>query len=636
MPDSKIVIVEDDAIIGRHIQVSLKRLGYTVLAVFLSGEEAVDQISSLNPDLILMDISLAGEIDGVEAAGLIRSRYHIPIIYLTAFADQQTLQRAKITDPFGYILKPFDERILKITVEMALYKYHLEEAELNARRLAEALHSTAAILNSSLEVDEVLDLVLANVGRVVPSDGVNLMLIEGDYAHIVRNYLVTEPGGQHKIMKQSIVWHKVEVLRRMAETGHPLVISHFAPLERGLPTPMHWIQSYVGAPLRIKGQIIGFLNLGSLTDGFFKDQHANQLDAFALQAGMAIENARLFREARKRAHFLGLLNEITRLAISAVDEDQTMNGVTEKINHIFGADGTFITTWNEELQRVISVTGFGHASEIDQPISYPSEKLTLTKSVLQAGHALIVNDVRNSPYIDDDLAATFSPVSAMGLPLIADGVRLGAIIIGFKDLHGFTQEEIEKGEQVSSQVALAIAKTRLYAQVQRMAITDDLTSLYNRRGIFEKGRTLLADMQKKSAPMALIWMDIDFFKNVNDTYGHYIGDQVVCGVAKRCQTNLNGQGVIGRYGGEGGDELIVLLPEMDLAQAHQMAERLRQQVADQPFDTEKGTVSVTVSMGVSVLRGQSLDLPGLLNRADQAMYAAKAAGKNCVIVSEET
>jgi diguanylate cyclase (GGDEF)-like protein/PAS domain S-box-containing protein len=761
MPDSKIVIVEDDAIIGRHIQVSLKRLGYTVLAVFLSGEEAIAQIGPLNPDLILMDISLAGEIDGVEAARLIHSHYNIPIIYLTAFADQQTLQRAKITDPFGYLLKPFDERILKITVEMALYKYQMErrlieseellrtlvenqgegvaivnpegvfifcnpalylifdvprgqlvgrniseftdktqltlmqhhaaklqqgekavyetvlirldgsqrfiavtatpwidkngafagsfaivsditirkrieEAELNARRLAEALHSTAAILNSSLEVDEVLDLVLANVGRVVPSDGVNLMLIEGDWARIVRNYFTTGADGQYKIMNKSIAWHKTEVLRRLAETGHPLVISHFNSLEGGLPTSMHWIQSYVGAPLRIKGQILGFLNLGSLTDGFYKDQHANQLDAFALQAGMAIENARLFREARKRAHFLGLLNEITRMAISAVDEDQTMNGVTEKINHLFGADGTFITTWNEELQRVISVTGFGHAGEVDQPVSYLPDKLTFTASVLQAGHALIVNDVSNSPYIDGDLAQTFSPVSAMGLPLIADGARLGAIIIGFKDPHSFTQEEIEKGEQVSSQVALAIAKVRLYVQVQKMAITDDLTGLYNRRGIFEKGRTLLSDTQKKSAPLALIWMDIDYFKHVNDTYGHYIGDQVVCGVAKRCQTNLNGQGVIGRYGGEGGDELIVLLPEMDLVEAHQVAERLRQQVANQPFSTEKDTVSVTVSMGVSVLKGQTMDLPGLLNRADQAMYAAKAAGKNCVVISEET
>lgn len=761
MPDPKIVIVEDDAIIGRHIQVSLKRLGYTVLAVFLSGEEAVAQIGLLSPDLILMDISLAGEIDGVEAASLIRSQYHIPIIYLTAFADQQTLQRAKITDPFGYILKPFDERILKITVEMALYKYHMErrlieseellrtlvenqgegvaivnpegrfvfcnpaldlifdvprgqlvgrniseftdkpqlalmqhyatelqqgekavyesalilpdgnqrfiavtatpwidkngafagsfaivsditarkqieEAELNARRLAEALHSTAAILNSSLEVEEVLDLVLANVGRVVPGDGVNLMLIERDCVRIVRNYFSSDVGGQSHVMDKSIDWHEVEVLRSLAETGRPLVISHFSPLERGLPAPMHWVRSYVGAPLRIKGQVIGFLNLGSRTDGFFKEEHANQLDAFALQAGMAIENARLFREAHKRAHFLGLLNEITRLAISTVDEDQTMRGVTEKINHLFGADGTFITTWNEELQQVISVIGFEYDNETSLAIAHPPGKLTFTASIVQAGQTLIIDDFHHSPYIDSDLAQTFSPGSALGLPLIADGVCLGAIIICFKNPHCFSQEEIDKGEQVSSQVALAVAKTRLYIQVQKMAITDELTGLYNRRGIFEKGRTLLAETQKKSAPMALIWMDIDCFKSVNDTYGHYIGDQVVCGVAKYCQASLHGQGIIGRYGGEGGDELIALLPEMDLAQAHQVAERLRQQVADQPFNTEKGNVSVTVSMGVSVLKGQSLDLPGLLNRADQAMYAAKAAGKNCVVVSEET
>ena len=325
MTDASILVVEDDAIIGRHIQTSLQRMEYVVVGVLLTGEEAVEQAILLKPDLILMDISLAGDMDGVDAASQIRCQLDIPIIYLTAYADQQTLQRAKITDPFGYLLKPFDERLLRITVEMALYKHKLERrlveseemlrtlvenqlegvsimnpegffifcnpalemifglehgqligrnireftdpdqnafirgqvdyrrqgqksvyevaihrtngeqrtisvmatpwidkngnfagsfgiinditarkqieaAELRARVLAEALRDTASAMNSSLDILEVYDLILMNVGRVVPNDGVNMMLIEGDKAQIVRSRFDPLSDNLHQIM----------------------------------------------------------------------------------------------------------------------------------------------------------------------------------------------------------------------------------------------------------------------------------------------------------------------------------------------------------------------------------------------------------------------------------------------------
>ena len=91
MTEAKVLVVEDDGIIGRHIQKSLERLGYEVVGVFLSGEEAVEKVVALTPDLVLMDISLAGEIDGVQAAELIHRQVNLPVIFLTAYADPQTL-----------------------------------------------------------------------------------------------------------------------------------------------------------------------------------------------------------------------------------------------------------------------------------------------------------------------------------------------------------------------------------------------------------------------------------------------------------------------------------------------------------------------------------------------------------------
>lgn len=127
MPDARILVVEDEKIVSMEIQDRLERLGYSVLAVVSRGEEAIKKAEELQPDLVLMDIVLRGDMDGVETARQIRSRFDIPVIYLTAFSSDDILQRAKITEPFGYIIKPFDERELYTAIEMALYKHEMEK-----------------------------------------------------------------------------------------------------------------------------------------------------------------------------------------------------------------------------------------------------------------------------------------------------------------------------------------------------------------------------------------------------------------------------------------------------------------------------------------------------------------------------
>ena len=124
----KILVVEDEVIIAYSLQHILTKMGYEVAEIVHSGEEAIVRAQEINPDLILMDIQLRDDMDGIEAAERIRQLGSAPpIIYLTAYADEQTVVRAKITEPFGYILKPFEERELNICIEMAFYKHHLEK-----------------------------------------------------------------------------------------------------------------------------------------------------------------------------------------------------------------------------------------------------------------------------------------------------------------------------------------------------------------------------------------------------------------------------------------------------------------------------------------------------------------------------
>jgi DNA-binding LytR/AlgR family response regulator len=133
MAKTSVLVVEDESIVAKDIQNSLKKLGYTVPSVENSGEDAINAASQYRPDLILMDIMLKGDISGIEAAEQIKNRYQIPVIFLTAYADESTLSKAKVTEPYGYIIKPFKEIDLHTSIEMALYK-HSKEQEVKKER----------------------------------------------------------------------------------------------------------------------------------------------------------------------------------------------------------------------------------------------------------------------------------------------------------------------------------------------------------------------------------------------------------------------------------------------------------------------------------------------------------------------
>jgi len=129
---TNIFIAEDETIIALDISNTLQRLGYNVMGVASSGAEIFQQLEKSIPDLIMMDIMLDGDMSGIEAANIISQKYSLPVVFLTALTDQETLQRAKTTNPFGYILKPYDEKSLHSAIEMALYK-HKVEGELQAK-----------------------------------------------------------------------------------------------------------------------------------------------------------------------------------------------------------------------------------------------------------------------------------------------------------------------------------------------------------------------------------------------------------------------------------------------------------------------------------------------------------------------
>ncbi len=170
MEKAKILIVEDEAIIAMEVESQLQSLGYEITSIVDTGEKAIKKAEEDRPDIILMDIRIKGEMDGIDAAEEIRSRFGIPVIFSTAYLDEERIERAKITMPFGYVLKPIQERDLKVTIEMALY---VSKVDVERRKAEEDLKVSEKnlrnILDTSLDISYKLNLKTGTYDYLSPS-----------------------------------------------------------------------------------------------------------------------------------------------------------------------------------------------------------------------------------------------------------------------------------------------------------------------------------------------------------------------------------------------------------------------------------------------------------------------------------
>lgn len=213
-------------------------------------------------------------------------------------------------------------------------------------------------------------------------------------------------------------------------------------------------------------------------------------------------------------------------------------------------------------------------------------------------------------------------------PLLLGDDVIGLLALDSTKRHAFGESDLRLLAAFAATSGVAIRNAQMHAEVQRQAITDPLTGLYNRRGFFELGQRELERARRFKHPLAVILFDLDHFKHVNDTYGHAVGDRVIYSVAERARKCVRHIDLLGRYGGE---EFVAFLPETDISMLYQVGERLRQCIADAPVQTDQGSIPVTISLGVTVA-GEDANVANLISRADGAMYAAKQRGGNCLVV----
>jgi len=264
-------------------------------------------------------------------------------------------------------------------------------------------------------------------------------------------------------------------------------------------------------------------------------------------------------------------------------------------------------------------------------------------AALDRGTGIVINDVSDDPLVASCRSALVeSGIAALVvLPLILFDSRLGSFLLrAARRTRGFTEREVHFCELVAESTSNALERAYLLEELrqanenlQHLARTDGLTGLYNQRYFRERFDEEVARALRYHTPLALMFLDVDDFKNINDTYGHMVGDEVLREIAARTLRSTRQVDLVARYGGE---EIVVLLPQTDRAGAIRHGVRLLERIAQRPFEGLPEAVRITASIGLAVLdRGAHRNPDALLSEADSALYKAKRIGKNRLVAGEE-
>jgi len=542
-----------------------------------------------------------------------------------------TLSAANLERPLGAV----DARLLEAMAAEAgvVIGYSLRlQSEQRQRRLADTLRDVTSGMTSTLDLRGVLGSVLDGLDQVLSSDTATLMLRIDDSMRVVASRGFSDPDA---LRRSSISITHDPIITELIEGTAPVIVSNGEERATGIYVGDEPMRSFIGVPLLARNRVIGALTVAS-NETSYRLEEAMIVDAFGDHAAVAIQNARLFQRTQATLAKTETLYRVAQNLIEGSTLEQTLQSVVDGVAEALPANGVSLITMNPRAKKIVHFVRGGEGR--DRVVAATFEELWdgLAGHVMRDHEPLISPanrpDEREGPQARARREATGAG-AVMVAPLSYAGKVFGVLTaINQAGEAEFGRHDLILHEAMANQAAIAIENARLFEEVQRLAVTDDLTSLKNRRGFFEVARRELERATRTGRPLSALMLDIDGFKRVNDTYGHAVGDEVLRHLAERCRRAVRDIDLVGRYGGE---EFAVLLPETDLKTALEVAERVRSSIGDMPFDTEVGPLPIRVSVGLALLDDDSEQtVESLLDRADTAMYLVKQAGGDAVRSAE--
>ncbi len=388
-------------------------------------------------------------------------------------------------------------------------------------------------------------------------------------------------------------------------------------------------RSLLTLPLVADQQKLGVAILAFEKERAFDEQEIISGEQAASQIALALAKVNALNIAQQKAQELAALQRGAAALLSTLDLEALLGQfLDESMSAIPNADKGvlhLVAPDTGELQ-IRAVQGY-----TDPRIRTlrPIAENSLTAHSVRDRKPLLINDIQadtTAHHDEDDVPDERQAAATIIAPLTLGEQTLGAISLSSYRRHAFTEADLQLLVSFAAMATTAINNAQLHAAVQKQAVTDTLTKLYNRRGLFEIAQREVMRAHRFARPLSAMLLDIDHFKHINDTYGHLIGDQILAGVSAEFLKELRQVDLVGRYGG---DEFIALLPETDLPQAMHIAERLRKSISEMAFNTPDSQVKITISVGVAAL-GKEDTLEMLIKNTDLALYRAKEDGRNQV------
>jgi len=492
-------------------------------------------------------------------------------------------------------------------------------------RRSEELHVLNEIgraLSSTLNKEELLKKIWEELRRLF--DVENLYLVAPDPTRDeIQFELETLKGVRLPKRSRPAGNHLTEYILR---TRQPVLIreNYVAEVRKLGVEPIRTNGSFCGVPLVAYDHAIGALCIFSDNERAFDEGHLELMRVLASEASIAIENARLFQEQRTKARHLSLLNLISRDAIATLNPDEVLSKIAEQLENGLSYDYIAIAQL-EYTTRELTIAAEGGKKRGQIGRRLPLD-MGLIGQVARTGKPGTFRATGNT----QSNAKPLLPESqaAMALPIFYGDHLHGVLNVETEERIEFTEEESLLLRTLADLIAGALHNALSFQKAQEQAITDGLTGVKTHRFFMEALSSEWKRSSRAGRSFALVLMDLDRFKFVNDFYGHLEGDLVLQRVGQILETNCRRSDVVARYGG---DEFVILMPETTMEHARQLSSKLRQWVAADPLLREK---NISASFGIASYPLHGSSPQELIQVADASMYLSKHQGGNTVSTAD--
>jgi diguanylate cyclase (GGDEF)-like protein len=493
----------------------------------------------------------------------------------------------------------------------------------------DALYESTRALGLRDSLEELLTEVLERARELIGFEHAAVMLLDENTGRLTVEQLVGYGDRAAEIRKASLVlgqgltgWAAAN--RESVRVGDVSQDPRYVP---GLAEA----RSNLAVPLIVGNRVAGVMNVESERLYAFTSEHEKLLTVLGTQAALGILAFQAQAELRQRIDQLSALYKISNLASEAGALGATLNSMLEISGEVIPQGQSAILLLDESRRYLRVAAGQGYQAAVrflEIPVGQG-----VTGRCAETGLTQVVNDIEGLEDEESYIPGVPGARSEVAVPLVADGVIIGVFNAESVEPSAFSDEHVQTLTVIARQAAEVIRSAQLLEETRRLAITDALTGLFNRRHFNQQLEENVGRAARYDEPLALVFLDVDHFKSVNDKFGHQAGDRCLQALARTLRESVRDSDQIARIGGE---EFAVLLIRADRELSLSIAERLRNRIDDLILEEDPPLpVDLTASLGIAFFREDGNDPKSLLRAADRALYTAKRLGRNRVVLASE-